>query len=107
MKVFFVNLTIAHSVLVCITSTFCFFIQVSSALGSTLTANLTKASCSKVKCDCIPDRVLCGKDGQLDLTDWFEGEEGPKGVGEFQCSDTQSDSGIKRNCVFTGTLILV
>jgi hypothetical protein len=54
----------------------------------------------------MPNKFLCGGGGiDLDLTEWFVSEEGPKGPGEFQCSETYSPSGLHRECVFTGIIL--
>ncbi|KAF9437117.1 ATP-binding cassette sub- G member 2 [Entomortierella beljakovae] len=52
---------------------------------------ITTYQCQKIKCSCIPDRMLCGKDGSVNIDDFLSEEiEGPA---KFTCSDDKS-------CVF-------
>ena len=39
----------------------------------TETRNTTTYECEKLKCACVPGRMLCGKDGSVDLGDFLEG----------------------------------
>lgn len=57
--------------------------------------NTTAYKCNKIKCSCIPDRMLCGKDGSIDLTDFLD--EAIKGPGRFEC--TQKNGGA-HDCAF-------
>ncbi|KAK7421673.1 FAD-dependent urate hydroxylase [Neonectria magnoliae] len=59
------------------------------------TKNTTSYKCKKISCSCIPDRMLCGKDGSIDLTDFLD--EAIKGPGRFECS--QKDGGA-HDCAF-------
>ncbi|KAG0304130.1 hypothetical protein BGZ98_005903 [Dissophora globulifera] len=45
---------------------------------------LTTYKCPKIKCSCIPDRMLCGKDGSVNIDDFLEEEIA--GPAEFVCS---------------------
>ena len=36
---------------------------------TTETRNTTKYKCENIKCECIPGRMLCGRDGSVDITD--------------------------------------
>lgn len=65
----------------------------------------SKYQCNKVLCECIKDRFLCGKDGTIDLTDFFtDEEEGPRGPAQVKCEDEQGKR--NRNCVFDGGYII-
>ncbi|KAG0243696.1 hypothetical protein BGW41_001569 [Actinomortierella wolfii] len=48
--------------------------------------------CPNIKCSCVPDRMLCGKDGSINIDDFLEEEI--HGPAEFVCTDAKS-------CVFT------
>jgi hypothetical protein len=44
-----------------------------------------------MECSCFPDRILCGKHGSIDLTEWITSpEEGPHGPALFQCIQDSS-----------------
>lgn len=45
--------------------------------------NSTKYSCKNIECACIPDRMLCGEAGSIDITDFLS--ETVRGPGEFNC----------------------
>lgn len=57
--------------------------------------NKTSYTCKNVECSCIPDRMLCGKDGSVDITDFLAEEI--KGPGSFKC--TQSKGRVNK-CAF-------
>ncbi|KAF9164759.1 hypothetical protein DFQ26_001068 [Actinomortierella ambigua] len=48
--------------------------------------------CPNIKCSCVPDRMLCGKDGSINIDDFLEEEI--HGPAEFECTDAKT-------CVFT------
>ncbi|KAG0023451.1 hypothetical protein BGZ80_009402 [Entomortierella chlamydospora] len=48
---------------------------------------LTTYKCPNIKCSCIPDRMLCGKDGSVNIDDFLEEEI--HGPADFVCSDDQ------------------
>lgn len=48
--------------------------------GST---NITNYHCPNVHCKCVPDRMLCGEKGSIDISDFLT--ETIKGPGDFQC----------------------
>lgn len=48
--------------------------------GST---NITKYNCENAYCKCIPDRMLCGESGSIDISDFLT--ETIKGPGDFKC----------------------
>lgn len=45
--------------------------------------NTTNYQCNDIQCRCIPDRMLCGEDGSIDITDFLK--ETIKGPGYFNC----------------------
>ncbi|KAF2476495.1 uncharacterized protein BDR25DRAFT_252534 [Lindgomyces ingoldianus] len=55
--------------------------------------NVTKYRCDNIKCKCIPNRMLCGEDGSVDIGDFLE--QMIKGPAEFRSVSTVSgkDSG--------------
>lgn len=57
--------------------------------------NSTLYECKKIACECIPDRMLCGKDGSVDLVDFLR--EGIKGPATFRCLQ---EAGGVNNCFF-------
>ncbi|KAH7133412.1 hypothetical protein B0J13DRAFT_451127 [Dactylonectria estremocensis] len=57
--------------------------------------NTTSYKCNKIECSCIPERMLCGKDGSIDLTDFLD--QAIKGPGRFEC--TQKHGGA-HDCAF-------
>lgn len=52
---------------------------------------LTNYKCENIRCSCIPDRMLCGKDGSVNIDDFLEEEI--HGPANFVCKDDNS-------CVF-------
>lgn len=48
--------------------------------GST---NITNYHCANAHCKCVPDRMLCGEKGSIDISDFLT--ETIKGPGDFQC----------------------
>ncbi|TEA18598.1 ABC transporter G family member [Colletotrichum sidae] len=57
--------------------------------------NSTDYKCGKIRCDCIPDRMLCGEGGSVDITEFLVEEI--KGPAEFKC--LQKNGGVN-NCAF-------
>ncbi|KAH8682662.1 hypothetical protein BX600DRAFT_376044 [Xylariales sp. PMI_506] len=57
--------------------------------------NSTHYKCPSVKCSCISERMLCGQDGSIDLTDFLD--QGLTGPAEFECLQ---ESGGLNNCKF-------
>lgn len=57
--------------------------------------NTTNYQCEDIQCRCIPDRMLCGEAGSIDITDFLK--ETIKGPGHFSCDI--KDSGKK--CSFS------
>jgi ABC-type multidrug transport system ATPase subunit/ABC-type multidrug transport system permease subunit len=58
--------------------------------------NSTNYKCEKVQCECIPDRMLCGEDGSVDISEFLEKMiEGPA---TFSCLQ---EAGGKNKCDFS------
>lgn len=58
--------------------------------GST---NVTKYHCENAFCQCVPDRMLCGEAGSIDISDFLK--ETIKGPGDFRCDSA------KKTCSFS------
>lgn len=76
-------------------SFYCHLEECDSSASFGDSSNGTSYSCNKIECKCIPDRMMCGKDGSMDLTDFLD--EAIKGPASFECS---SDNGTFHNCAF-------
>ncbi|KAK6340918.1 hypothetical protein TWF696_009231 [Orbilia brochopaga] len=64
----------------------------------TPSSNISHYNCENIQCKCIPDRMMCGKDGSLDLTEFLD--EAIRGPAEFSC--TSSDPADKKDgCSFS------
>ena len=48
-----------------------------------LSKNTTHYNCEEVACKCLPDRMLCGEDGSIDISEFLS--ETIKGPGDFTC----------------------
>ncbi|KNE55746.1 hypothetical protein AMAG_01623 [Allomyces macrogynus ATCC 38327] len=59
--------------------------------------NATSYDCAHIQCKCVPDRMLCGLAGSVDITEFLD--ELVRGPGRLVCSD-QSANG-ERSCEFT------
>lgn len=51
--------------------------------------NTTSYECKNIHCSCIPDRMLCGESGSIDITDFLAEEI--RGPGSFVCSSAAGD----------------
>ncbi|GMM33066.1 putative ATP-dependent permease [Saccharomycopsis crataegensis] len=58
-----------------------------------LASNTSHYQCEDVACKCLPDRMLCGEDGSIDISDFLT--ETIRGPGEFSCNLAE------RNCQFS------
>ncbi|KAI9171885.1 ABC transporter G family member [Paramyrothecium foliicola] len=76
-------------------SFYCHLSDCTSGADSTDTKNTTAYKCEHLTCSCIPDRMLCGKDGSVDLTEFLDEEI--RGPGRFEC--TQKKGGA-HDCAF-------
>ena len=59
------------------------------------TKNTTSYKCDHISCSCIPERMLCGKDGSIDLGDFLD--QSIQGPGRFECSQK---AGGAHDCAF-------
>ncbi|CAI4214530.1 unnamed protein product [Parascedosporium putredinis] len=57
--------------------------------------NSTSYVCDNIKCSCISDRMLCGQDGSVDISDFLK--ESIRGPAKFEC---QQDEGKSNDCQF-------
>ncbi|KAL1305221.1 hypothetical protein AAFC00_002139 [Neodothiora populina] len=57
---------------------------------ATDTRNTTSYKCENIKCRCIPDRMLCGEDGSIDISEFLE--ESIKGPAQFSSIHTDGGS---------------
>ncbi len=57
--------------------------------------NSTDYKCDKIECSCIPDRMMCGKDGSMDLTDFLD--QAIKGPASFDC---KQENNTLHDCAF-------
>ncbi|KAI0179033.1 hypothetical protein GGR52DRAFT_534567 [Hypoxylon sp. FL1284] len=76
-------------------SFYCHLENCESTADFTSDQNSTYYECPDVKCSCIKDRMLCGADGSIDLTDFLN--ESVHGPATFSC--LQENGGIN-NCKF-------
>lgn len=60
-----------------------FFCGLDECTFQTLPNNKTKYHCPNVNCKCVPDRMLCGEAGSIDISDFLT--ETIKGPGDFNC----------------------
>lgn len=58
-----------------------------------LSTNTTRYKCENVACKCLPDRMLCGEDGSIDISEFLT--ETIRGPGEILCDLN------KKNCKFS------
>ncbi|KAK4193266.1 putative ATP-dependent permease precursor [Podospora australis] len=59
------------------------------------TRNSTSYQCDKIRCECIPDRMLCGEGGSVDISEFLTEEI--RGPAKFECSREQ---GKENKCSF-------
>ncbi|KAF3903928.1 hypothetical protein ABW21_db0203907 [Orbilia brochopaga] len=79
-------------------SFYCALDKCNIGIDFTPTNNITHYNCDNIQCKCIPDRMMCGKDGSLDLTEFLD--ELIRGPAEFSC--TSSDPPDKSDgCSFS------
>ncbi|KAK5992960.1 ABC transporter G family member [Cladobotryum mycophilum] len=76
-------------------SFYCHLSECASSAQSGTAKNSTSYKCDKISCKCIPGRMMCGKNGSLDLTDFLD--EAIKGPGRFECSQK---GGGAHDCAF-------
>lgn len=76
-------------------SFYCSLDTCSSSAHYDINKNSTNYDCTNIKCKCIPDRMLCGQDGSVDISDFLT--ESIRGPASFNCD--QQDGG-DNNCLF-------
>ncbi|KAG8905256.1 hypothetical protein FRB99_000371 [Tulasnella sp. 403] len=64
-------------------SFYCALDECASELKHSYNYNITQYECAKIKCSCIPGRMLCGEEGSVDIGDFLTEEI--KGPGTFSC----------------------
>jgi ABC-type multidrug transport system ATPase subunit/ABC-type multidrug transport system permease subunit len=57
--------------------------------------NSTSYKCEKIRCECIPDRMLCGENGSVDISDFLVNEI--RGPAKFECTQRP---GEEKKCAF-------
>lgn len=67
-----------------IESFYCGLDQCTFSQTNTYDRNTTNYDCKNIRCECIPDRMLCGESGSIDISDFLTEEI--KGPGSFSCS---------------------
>ncbi|KAF1737461.1 ABC transporter G family member [Beauveria bassiana] len=76
-------------------SFYCHLTECESSASFGDTTNGTSYKCNKIECTCIPERMMCGKDGSMDLTDFLA--EAIKGPASFECTN---DDDALHKCAF-------
>lgn len=69
--------------------------EASADFGSPDTKNATSYKCPKIRCECIPDRMLCGENGSVDISDFLVNEI--RGPAKFECTQKP---GEPKKCAF-------
>ncbi|KAL2256567.1 hypothetical protein VTK26DRAFT_1472 [Humicola hyalothermophila] len=59
------------------------------------TKNSTFYNCPKIRCECIPDRMLCGENGSVDISEFLVNEI--RGPAKFECTQKP---GEPKKCAF-------
>ena len=73
---------------------------------STDTRNTTSYKCENIKCRCIPGRLLCGREGSVDITDFLVEEvNGPATFVSIETEGGSKDDGSKFSEPGMNTLI--
>lgn len=67
----------------------------SADFSSPETKNSTSYKCDKIRCECIPDRMLCGENGSVDISDFLVNMI--RGPAKFECTQK---AGEAKNCAF-------
>lgn len=76
-------------------SFYCSLNTCTSSAESTQDQNATNYKCDHIACSCIPERMLCGENGSVDITEFLD--ESIRGPASFSCK--QEHGGIN-NCRF-------
>ncbi|EQL01735.1 ABC transporter (Adp1) [Ophiocordyceps sinensis CO18] len=78
-----------------IESFYCHLTDCQSSAEFDETKNSTSYKCDHISCSCIPGRMLCGKDGSVDLGDFLK--QSIQGPGGFECVSKADGS---HDCAF-------
>ncbi|KAH8650547.1 hypothetical protein BGZ60DRAFT_462376 [Tricladium varicosporioides] len=76
-------------------SFYCSLDNCTSGATSGESSNSTDYRCNNIACKCIPDRMLCGENGSVDITDFLD--QSIRGPATFSCE--QQDGG-SNDCMF-------
>ncbi|OWP02789.1 hypothetical protein B2J93_9063 [Marssonina coronariae] len=76
-------------------SFYCSLNTCTSTADNTYDQNSTSYKCENIDCKCIPDRMLCGENGSVDITEFLD--ESISGPASFSCK--QEHGGVN-NCKF-------
>lgn len=79
-----------------IESFYCHLSDCESSADFDESTNTTSYKCSEIRCSCISERMLCGKDGSIDLSEFLD--QAIRGPGGFDCSQK---NGGAHDCAFT------
>ncbi|PFH55391.1 hypothetical protein XA68_18436 [Ophiocordyceps unilateralis] len=77
-------------------SFFCHLTECQSGANFDEAKNTTSYKCGQIRCSCIPGRMLCGKDGSVDLSDFLK--QSIRGPGSFECIYNKRGS---HDCAFS------
>jgi ABC-type multidrug transport system ATPase subunit/ABC-type multidrug transport system permease subunit len=69
--------------------------QASAEFDTSGGKNSTSYKCDKVSCECIPDRMLCGENGSVDISDFLVNMI--RGPAKFECTQRM---GEEKKCSF-------
>ncbi|KAL2129266.1 hypothetical protein VTI74DRAFT_8003 [Chaetomium olivicolor] len=69
--------------------------QSSADFDSSGSKNSTSYKCEKIRCECVPDRMLCGKDGSVDISDFLVNMI--RGPAKFECTQRPGED---KKCAF-------
>ncbi|RCI11894.1 hypothetical protein L249_4200 [Ophiocordyceps polyrhachis-furcata BCC 54312] len=64
-------------------SFYCHLTDCKSSANFDETKNTTSYKCGHINCSCVPERMLCGKDGSIDLSEFLK--QSIRGPGSFEC----------------------
>ncbi|KAG9237451.1 putative ATP-dependent permease [Amylocarpus encephaloides] len=71
-------------------SFYCSLHNCTSSATHDIKQNSTEYECKNIACKCIPDRMLCGENGSVDITDFLD--ESIRGPASYNC--IEKDNGI-------------
>ncbi|PHH81110.1 hypothetical protein CDD80_2095 [Ophiocordyceps camponoti-rufipedis] len=77
-------------------SFYCHLSDCQSSANFDESKNTTSYKCQHIECSCVPGRMLCGKDGSIDLSDFLK--QSIRGPGSFECTHATPGS---HDCAFS------